>query len=552
MKSRIILYASLLLLAFLAIRCNPSGSPVSHSPTTVIPTPTSQSRNTSTLTLTQTSFVPSSTKPLPTLTATPTPTPKPTATVTNMATALPMPTKTVSPTSTSTPDIKSWLDWCWIAYSPTQYDPDHEVYPSEYVIWANLDLLRMMGGTGLVTYSADSNVGEKIPAIAQDLGFKGVLVGIWDPSNQEELDNAVQLAEMPVVVGYVVGNEGLDQRYNLDTLTRTIEWLKEKTGKPVTTSEEFADYQNEILMGLGDWVFPNVHPYFSGLKAPKPAADWTAQTYLDFVRRAGEKTVIFKEVGLPSAGDNQLSENVQAQYYKALNDKPLKFVYFEAFDQFWKQNLPIEPHWGFFTADSEPKQAAQYLCPSASETFDPGSENVFPVYSEVGEEHNHFFPSGYMGDIGDIQVDQKWTKDPQSGSTSIKITYLGQGNQPNKCDYAPPCNWAGVYWLNPADNWGTISGAGYDLSGFTKIKFWARSNVFVIAEFGTGGVTGDYPDSMEKITRYFLITPSWREYTIELSGDRSYIIGGLYLSVSRTASDILPLTFYLDNMRYER
>jgi hypothetical protein len=109
-----------------------------------------------------------------------------------------------------------------------------------------------------------------------------------------------------------------------------------------------------------------------------------------------------------------------------------------------------------------------------------------------------------------------------------------------------------VFWLNPADNWGAIPGAGFDLSGFSKIKFWARSNVFVYAEFGAGGVTGDDPDSMEKVSRYFLITPEWREYTIELSGDRSYVIGGFYISASRLSGDTLPLIFYLDNIRYER
>ena len=50
----------------------------------------------------------------------------------------------------------------------------------------------------------------------------------------------------------------------------------------------------------------------------------------------------------------------------------------------------------------------------------------------------------------------------QSGISAITITYTRQGKGPYGCDYEPPCNWAGIYWLNPADNWGTIPGAGYD------------------------------------------------------------------------------------------
>ncbi|MCP4424487.1 MAG: glycosyl hydrolase, partial [Chloroflexi bacterium] len=37
-------------------------------------------------------------------------------------------------------------------------------------------------------------------------------------------------------------------------------------------------------------------------------------------------------------------------------------VYFEAFDQPWKDTQPIEPHWGLFYNDRLPKPAAASVC----------------------------------------------------------------------------------------------------------------------------------------------------------------------------------------------
>ena len=37
-------------------------------------------------------------------------------------------------------------------------------------------------------------------------------MGIWDPSNQQEVAAAVVVAANPIVVGYCVGNEGLPRK----------------------------------------------------------------------------------------------------------------------------------------------------------------------------------------------------------------------------------------------------------------------------------------------------------------------------------------------------
>ena len=112
------------------------------------------------------------------------------------------------------------------------------------------------------------------------------------------------------------------------------------------------------------------------------------------------------------------------------------------------------------TAETAKKSAA----PSAK-SVDSSVKNTFYVYADKGAKVNHFIPSGWMGDYGDIKVDDSNTTDPADGKSCIKISYSGKATQ--------GANWAGVFWQNPANNWGDKPG-GYDLSAFKRITFWAR------------------------------------------------------------------------------
>jgi len=74
----------------------------------------------------------------------------------------------------------------------------------------------------------------------------------------------------------------------------------------------------------------------------------------------------------------------------------------------------------------------------------------FFVYSEWTSKDDHFIPSGWMGDYGDITLDKNWQDNPHSGETCIKI------------------------------------------SGATKLTFWARGEKGGerIVEFKLGGIRG--------------------------------------------------------------
>lgn len=250
---------------------------------------------------------------------------------------------------------------CWVAYAPTNFDPEKGLRASEQNVREDLHVLRQAGFDGLVTYGTDIMEEIKaLPQIAEDIGFEGIILGIWDPNNENELADAIEAGQHNIVLAFVVGNEGFQIRYNYESLAKAMEMLASTTGKPVTTTEQIEDYQNPSLLELGDWIFPNTHPYWHGIGEPDLAVEWTIKQFEE-LRARTNKAVMLKEVGLPTAGDSTVNEVKQAEYYKLLKDSNVGFVYFEAFDQPWKDHASVEPHWGLFRKDRSPKKVIEVL-----------------------------------------------------------------------------------------------------------------------------------------------------------------------------------------------
>src|ERR1700736_3021317 len=83
-----------------------------------------------------------------------------------------------------------------------------------------------------------------------------------------------------------------------------------------------------------------------------------------------------------------------------------------------------------------------------------------------------FSPSGYMGDgeffgkmIGTTNEGCKQPRPPGARGNCYSFTY-----QPNDIDVDP---WAGVFWVFPANSWGSTSGHAIDIAQFKQISFWA-------------------------------------------------------------------------------
>ncbi len=168
----------------------------------------------------------------------------------------------------------------------------------------------------------------------------------------------------------------------------------------------------------------------------------------------------------------------------------------------------------------------------------------FVVYTDKNARENHYIPSGWMGDYGDLKVNDQDMQNPYSGTTAIQFIYAAKKSQGQ--------GWAGMYWQNPANNWGSKKG-GFDLTGMTKLSFWARGQKGgeVIQKFKIGGISGTYADSAEIELGPVELTDIWKQYTINLADkDLSYISGGFSWV---TTADLNPegVTFYLDDIKFE-
>lgn len=235
----------------------------------------------------------------------------------------------------------------------------------------------------LVTYEATSGM-ESLPHIAAALGFRALVIGVWDPLDAREVAAALRAArEQPrLVVGLSLGNELLfGRRGRADALAAAIRSVRAQAPSlPLTTTEpfhvllapEFAPLHDEI-----DFVLANVHPVFQPWFRTAPDAD-AARFVVNVagdLHRAFCGPVLVKETGVPTAPASAgYTPARQASFYAALRtalppSRERAFAYFAAFDAPWREHdwhpvageHPEEAHWGLYRADRSPKPAAAQL-----------------------------------------------------------------------------------------------------------------------------------------------------------------------------------------------
>ncbi len=168
----------------------------------------------------------------------------------------------------------------------------------------------------------------------------------------------------------------------------------------------------------------------------------------------------------------------------------------------------------------------------------------FYVYKNFRARENHFVSSGWMGDYGDIRLIDKWTFPNAKDDSVIRVEYTAQARQ--------GAGWAGVYWQNPANNWGSKSG-GFNLNGAKKVSFKAKGEKGgeVIDQFKIGGISGDFADSGSAALGPVTLTKDWKNYEISLEGQElSSISGGFCWAMNRDQNPKGAI-FFLDDIRYE-
>jgi hypothetical protein len=221
------------------------------------------------------------------------------------------------------------------------------------------------------------------------------------------------------------------------------------------------------------------------------------------------------------------------------------------------------------------KAPAPVLAPgTAVRTCKPtGSAKVFSV-------EGHFWPTGKMGDIGDVGI--------VSGPSLDRFTYPTNGLGPHEWDWkyvngqlSPElAQFGGVMYLNPQNNFGIDPTGGFDLRGYRVAKWEARSLTgSVNVQFSMGGVTWvwdsragvkvtpPFPETLSvKSLGIRALNGNWQEFEAPFApeDDLRCVINGFAWTIDWPSNDVSlnatrtgpvsPRTFQFEvrNIRYDR
>lgn len=268
----------------------------------------------------------------------------------------------------------------FISYTPRSFTVvNGQTHPATLEgITEDLKLLRP-DFDSLITYSC-VNGQEHIPAVAEKQNFRAVIIGIWDPKSETEVQSAIRLARnhAKTVFAIAIGNEGIfAKHYTQADVEKTMQRIrKEVPSVFLTTSEpfflflkpEYIDFFKKM-----DILLPNIHPVFEKWFQPSDAPNGAA--YLlnvsDELQRQYSQPLIVKETGLPSGPATRgYTEAYQSAFWvevlKRVGTSTKRAVSaFEAFDAPWKPVVTQgyfpgdshvqEAYWGFYTVDGKSK-----------------------------------------------------------------------------------------------------------------------------------------------------------------------------------------------------
>jgi exo-beta-1,3-glucanase (GH17 family) len=323
----------------------------------------------------------------------------------------------------------------FIAYTPTSLHAINGVltHADPDSIRADLQVLRPRFDS-LITYGSISGA-EAIPGIAASLGFRGVIIGIWDPFNAADLGAALTAAKNNprVVVGLSLGNEMLFfHRHGAAELVQLLDTVHAQAPQlALSTTEPFQMFEAPeaapILQRL-DFLLANVHPVFQPWFATAPEGN-DVQFVVNVVGDLAKDycgPILVKETGIPTApAEKGFSEKRQASFYAELGRRfppsglettsvsgppsgsgsawasgsaavsgPLSvsgsssggraFAYFAAFDAPWRlqdggpgpgqRPAEEEAHWGLYDEKRRPKPVVASIPILTSRSSPPGHE----------------------------------------------------------------------------------------------------------------------------------------------------------------------------------
>ncbi len=269
-----------------------------------------------------------------------------------------------------------------VGFSPTNHDPrgGRRKVPSAESLKLDLEALRP-AFNGLILYGYDKDITPTILNEAKRQGYRAVLLGIWDPKSEVELEGVVALAKnyhKDLALAICVGNEGITfNRYQVADLAAAADKINMMLGPDLKlalcTSEPYGEYSQRALQQFGHILTPNIHSVYDqpNVVNPTEAAAWVRERAMTLAE-AAQKPVLVKETGVPNGdgGDMRFTPETQEAFWKAyLKDALLvksekhpkvwvsHAAAFEAFCLSWKADeskRPVEGAWGLMSAERKP------------------------------------------------------------------------------------------------------------------------------------------------------------------------------------------------------
>lgn len=475
-----------------------------------------------------------------------------------------------------------------LAFAPFRdcQTPELGRFPTLEQMRADVDMIAERSNA-VRTYSSLNGMDE-VAAYAKEKGLR-VAAGAWlgpekteegRRANRLEIDSLVRLADRVNLDSVIVGNEVL-LRGDLTTseLAAYIREVKGKVRVPVTTAEIASvaiDPKHREVMDAVDYLMVHIYPYWDG--AGIEGAAWYVVGEFRKAAQIAGKRVVIGETGWPSAGPPHglaepsvlNAERFLKEWIAVARDENIDYYYFAANDEPWKQEGGVGAYWGMLDADRKPKHSITTLQGDpgpalprveprrAPEDGPPSSDSpsssggsatpptvlpdVLPVYSDWPGMSGGFVPSGHMGDLSGIAMDDCVLDDRHSGRSAIRATYTP--------DAISGVGWAGVAWQLPTKE-GTAQ-RGWDLRGYRTLSFWARGagGGEKITFFAGGGTT---PSGVEAPKEEILVALSrdWRQYKISLIGLDLSQVGTVFGWAASEADNPSGATFHLDDIQLD-
>ncbi len=161
------------------------------------------------------------------------------------------------------------------------------------------------------------------------------------------------------------------------------------------------------------------------------------------------------------------------------------------------------------------------------------------VYSDAGQAHSPYVPTGWMGNLKAMTLNESCLENPHSGKTCLRL------------DYTAPDQWGGIVWQDPPSDWGNLPG-GYNLTGAKTLSLWARgAKGGEVVSFELGILAKDKPfaDTGKARKGDVRLTTEWQKVSLDLTGqDLTRIKSGFVVTVAGQGG---PITVYLDDIEYQ-